>query len=828
MNHCFCTTKPIALWNREIQTDFKKFFLNLATGTLHLASHNWQEAANQALEALSSLTLASDDCETHTWLLIHRALTEATFQLAEESASHFQQTIEEPESFVNSLQLEQTLEAEPLCLDHHFFLHPERCALLAHLTPPLCRWLEAGGYEPAQARCIAQRLPSYFVFALNNQWRKRSAEYLCLQQAVATPFTQAAAREQGWNHYRAWLQKQIDTPLPDSPLSLRTLYVPLRGLYETTAEHHTPSGQWQQRPQMVDLHTMLCRWLHDANPNDAVRLLCGGAGTGKTTFAKMFAATVAGEGKLSLLFIPLHLLPGRESLIQSIQLFAAADPYCHHFTPLEERESQERLLLILDGLEEWAMREKNSAEAARRFIEEVWQTTSHYNQRETRLQVMITQRDPLCIASSDLFRLPGQLIHLLSYAPTDWGIPALRSDQRPAWWAAYGRSQGVAERLPPAALQSPPLAEISAHPLINHWIARGMEQGRVDLEQPERLNSLYQALVAAIFQRGYEGGRNPATKGWEEEGFVRLLEEVALVMWHGSEWTATMTRMESCGQTVKRAGRTGRWQSGSRESFFRLLLAFCFRRAGTDPGGEVRFAFLHHGFAQFMAARRIVRLIQQVSHPLKQYRANPAKGWDENSALLQWLAVCGPAELDESLFAFVRRELAQYSRRTVWAWQQALAHLLGHLVQRGPPPFKGEAGSYRAMERQLRHAELALLAALNGCARHTGRRSPKWLAASTDFGSWLHRLRQQRSRLHSGTRALLWLSHLDLSGVVLQLVDLYGADLQQTDLRGADLYWANLGHANLQGADLRGANLDRANLEGALLQQARGVVAHMR
>ncbi|MEO5339832.1 MAG: pentapeptide repeat-containing protein [Magnetococcus sp. MYC-9] len=788
--------------------------MNLAEGTLHLSSQEWREAAGHALEALSAIGLQEDDCEARAWLLIHRALTEAVFQLAEESADRLHKAIPDPERFVASLNLEQSLEQHPLCLDRPFFLHPERCTLLEQLQPPLCQWLQASGCERAQARSISQRLPSCFVLALNNQWRKRAEEYACLQQVVETPFTQAAAREHAWNRYRTWLQEQVERPLFGTAISLCTLYIPLHG---SCREPGAAIGEREDEPQKVALHATLWRWLHSANGNDPVRLLCGGPGSGKSTLAKMFAAEVAREGTIPLLFIPLHLLHADTPLLQALQAFVAADPCWQEHNPLEAWETQERLFLLLDGLEEWGMQSSRVVEGNRRLIEQLWQLLARFNQRRSCLQVLLTARTPLCAANADPFRLPGQVLHLLPYAPARNGAAgqADGSDQRSLWWSAYARATGREDGERPAPWHIPALETLTAHPLINHLLALYSERGHLELFQESGRNRLYQEVVTGIFQRAYEGGRNPATQGWTAESFARLLEGVAVAAWHSRTWRATVTGMvQSCPVAAGLAG-SGRG-APSREALLRLLTAFCFRRAGSHPGGEPAHAFLHPSFAEFFIARRLVRLIQQLGNGLRLARATPGQGLDGPGALLRWFALCGPAGLEGGIFVFLCRELARHAPRTVWEWQKQLAYLLGHLLKSGPPLPRGEVTGQEVIE-QARQGSLALLAALNGCARHSGRRSPRWVLEPAAFGSWLHSLRRQRTVADAGCVALAWLSHLDLSGVVLRLADLHGADLRNTDLRGADLFGANLGQA-----DLRGARLEGACLEGACLEGARG------
>lgn len=819
----FSVTQPVSIWNREIRTDFKQFFLNLALGAVNCVMHDWTEGSQHAQAALSAMGLAQENCGARAWLLIHRALTEAVFELAEENTLSFQQTVASPETFGAALDV--ALEHRPLSLDHRFFSHPERLPILGDVQRALTQWLESGGEEPAQARCIAQRLPSYFVCALNNQWREKREEYACLQTQVSTPFTQAARRERHWNHYRARLQKQVNAPLFDAPFSLRDIYIPLRGFYEEKRARPTSSWEGGQRKRVVDLQTHLMTWLHDAKPRDAVRVVCGGPGSGKTSFAKMFAATVAQAGEIPLLFIPMHLFPFQADLVQALQTFVAADPCFDHYFPLSGEDPQERLFLIFDGLDELAMQGEQVAESARHFVASVGRKTAQWNQRSARLQVLITERTPLCAVHDDPVRMPGQVLHLLSYSPQEASQQGmydpdghLKTDQRHPWWTAYARIRGMPHLGMPPALNTRALAEITAQPLLNHLVALGLEAGRVDVTRESNRNVLYRDLITGIFKRRYEEGRNPAIQGFEEEGFVRMLEEVAVAVWHGQGRTATLTAIETRFQDARQHRPLASGRQAPREGVTRLLTAFPFCKAGMTPGGEEMFGFTHKSFAEFLLARRVVRLIQQMVDALRRFRLHGDRGWDETMALSQWIAVCGPSGWPVDLFSFVCREVAHYPQKKVWGWQKQLSHLMGHLLKNGVPMATRERLTYREMAEQALHAERALLAALNACARHTDHRSPGFVPDATRFGIWLGRLHGQRTNAQPGV--LAWLSHLDLSGSILSLRDLYGANLYKTSLRRADLFSANLTRACLVEADLRGANLRQAHLRGVRLRGA--------
>ncbi|MBF0186021.1 MAG: pentapeptide repeat-containing protein [Magnetococcales bacterium] len=819
-------SKPIAAWNKEIRTDFKRVFIHLAMGALRMSSGGWKEALMQALELLTDVELAEDDCASHAWLLIHRALTEALFQLAEAYWPTGCQTELTPEELVASLHLEQTLEQQPVCLDEQFFLHPEQCAVLQHVQEPFCRWLLAHGFAAAQAQAISERLPSYFVLALHHQWRIKADQYRCLQQNVATPFTRAAAREQGWNHYRAWLQKQIDEPLFGSCCSLRSLYVPLRGCYWDRAAYQAQASERAVNGQVIDLQAACMQWIREAPAEDAVRLLAGEAGSGKTVFVKMLAANLAIEGKIPVLLIPVRLFGKRVDLVQTVREFVAADPCCHDHSPLQEMAEQDRLLLILDGLEELAVQQQSIVEKSMLWIEEIRRCTARLNQRTTRLQVMITCREPLSSRHRELLSVPGQWIRLLGYAPlpgealTTTVNSLAAVDQRPLWWQRYQQASPAAVTTPPYWLAASVPSELTAYPLANHLFVATHRPGEGSCASAHKENLLYQQLCQAIYHRRYENGHHALLLGWDEQHFFTLLEELAVTLWHGQRWTATLSELQQTWQTLPAHLQHRVLPDNPLESLWRLLTAFDLCCVAGQEEGEERFAFTRLGMAHYLTVRRILRLLRQISSQRKIHRLNPERGWDDNTALAHWLRLCGAAELTLPMIRLLHDEIALHAPRQVWEWQKQLAGLLGYVLRHGLPLLdESFPGHYRVLEERCHRAEAALLAVLNGCARHTERRSPRWAGEGVMFARWLNRLRPQRSADDDGLGVLAWLSHLDLRGVTWRFADLYGADLRQSDLRGADLWGANLAQACLEGADLRGAELLHANLQGARMQQ---------
>jgi uncharacterized protein YjbI with pentapeptide repeats len=131
--------------------------------------------------------------------------------------------------------------------------------------------------------------------------------------------------------------------------------------------------------------------------------------------------------------------------------------------------------------------------------------------------------------------------------------------------------------------------------------------------------------------------------------------------------------------------------------------------------------------------------------------------------------------------------------------------------------------SFRAALFRARNAEEAALSILNACARATGEVSNIEHPDPTTFGAWLRRVQGQRTGPASAL-VMDCLSFLRLTGISLDICDLYGANFEGSDLssvaaHGACARSANFANANLtktifSWADLTAARLDQATLSG--------------
>jgi uncharacterized protein YjbI with pentapeptide repeats len=571
-------------------------------------------------------------------------------------------------------------------------------------------------------------------------------------------------------------------------------------------------------------------WVFQADRDDAIRVISGGPGSGKSSFTKIFAAKQAQNPHVRVFHVPLHLIDPGKDLVAAIQDFTHNHPYIS-FNPLEFPNGVNRLLLILDGLDELSMQGKVGATVAKELIDEVRQQVNRLNHVKLCLQVLLSGRELVVQANSADLRKPGQVLHLLPYfVPEDehrkYIDPehTLINDQRHTWWQKYGAVTGLGYQQLPDALNHGKLSELTAQPLLNYLVAISYEQGSLIVDETTNLNSIYWNLLTEVYRRGWERHPHPALQGMEQQDFVRILEEISIAIWHGDGRTSTVTTIQArCATNPRLQKQLEAFQEGAKSGVMRLLTAFYFRQSGLREG-EPTFEFTHKSFGEYLAARRIVRAIGLMHDQLEQHQQDSDRGWSPKDALKHWAEICGPTAMDRYLFDFVCDEVRLLHQKGVdlATWQKTLSRLIEYMLKHGMPMEMLRLPTFYEENRQARNAEADLLAALNACARCTQTLSDIRWETPEAFGTWFARLQGQRKYEQSDT-----LIHLCLGWLNLSQCDLSYRDFSGTSLDGASLDAAILHRASLVGAHLNGASLVGASLETAILDQASLVGAHL-
>ena len=882
----FDVEKPVGAWNKRLEVDYPGVFKALLKATVGYWTGNAPATVSNAVDAAFAFKLIDKQLPPAVlaWHLIRRTVARAMAKLTVEALKAHEVQPDDPEGLV--ARLDATLDTTPVRISQDFFDHPAELPIIEAAQQPFKDWLRCFGLNEAEVSSVTRRLGAYFTFALHREWAKDPSFYRPIEQELdkaKTPFAKADAKERAWLKNAAFLQRQTEEPIFDETFGLDQVYVPLKAYWNQRSKRTGRPEQdvaihgsvHEAKPHVVDLAHHLADWIKTADKDDAVRVVCGGPGCGKTSFAKMFAAALAKGADLGVLYIPLHRLEFEGRFRDAIRNFVTGDLEILPHDPLDHNEEHRRLVILVDGLDELAMSGRVGQEAASDFVDELDRAVDRINDRDLRLQVILGGREVVIQASERTFKQPGQILHVLPYFVPEQGEmrrpvqlfrerfadPAnmLAQDQRDLWWANYGRASGRGHSALPEPLKTAALDEITGQPLLNYLLALSFDRGEIQFDQDFNLNDLYADLLRALWHRRWGERQLPDVEKLEQAEFEEILEEVGLAAWHTGERGVSIARIADLCDQAGLTDRLRAFEKGAEKGATSLLAAFYFRQA-RRAGGERTFEFTHKSFGEYLAARRLITTFGVVSGERARNRQNRKLGWDIETALIEWISIAGPAAIDRDLFAFIERELALKRKQEVYVkdWHATLVELMNDQLRNSLPMTKTGLDSYHEMARQAQNAEEALLAVVYGCAtvlNHSGP-FPQELIRSQILWPNVFGLRDMLGRLgqNRGFQPLslyclgwleakgqffvganVWPSMMNFEGTNLRdavffgtplfganfrAATLYKAHLEGAMLRGANLQAADLRRTNLERTDLEGANLEGANLEGANLEGA--------
>lgn len=834
-------THPVSVWNRPLRFNFGALFAALGKGVIDFAKGLGTDQADfkkDLVDAAAAVGLAREPGEV-AWLLVRRALDAALARLVRDHLNVLA-PIEDPVRLKAVSDIDATLADVPVHLDASFFREPERLEVLKAIEPLVVVWLQEHALIEARARSVAARLPAYFVRALAGEWQARAGEYEVLRAAISHPFADAEQRTRDWDAYRQLLRFQPYERVLDDTFSLNQIYQPLRASVgqpcsEEGDSRIGPPESKRERRKVVDLMTAVIAWLEQADRQDPIRLVSGGPGSGKSSFARMLAARLALEGRRVLL-VPLHLFNVGGDVSKGIENFARLACRLGH-DPLVESG---RLVIIFDGLDELVMQGRAAQALVGQFLDEVRLLVGQVNLDPQKcLQLLLLGREVVVQANASSFRRPGQILEVLSYHmvsnqdPEQRRVPRtsesfidpqglLEQDQRTAWWQRYAQLTGQAFSTLPEVLTRGRLDEVTAQPLLNYLVALSYVRGRIDFTSPDiNLNDVYADLIQSVYERTYGGhGTHPAVRGVSLPDFQRFLEVTAVAAWHGTGRAATVKDIEAgCPEPLKK--KLAALEKAAENSVSQLLAAFYFRQFG-EREGDRTFEFTHKSFGEYLVARALFRLVQQLQNDFDRYEDGDS-GRSVEDCLAEWVRVAGPTAIDPNTFQFLVDEARRHGLEQARKFQVLLAAFVSHALAHELPVHRlSPRPAFRVELSMSRNANEALLATLNATARRTKELSSIQHPDPGAFAAWLAPLQGARR----------YLSFLDLRGIVLSGADLNGANLSGSDLRDAQLVscrmnWAelvatNLAHATLMfsymwNTDLTAANLDGADLWGVTL-----------
>lgn len=721
-------------------------------------------------------------------------------------------------------------------------------ALLREIDPECPEWL---------IKAAPSRLDNSLGKGLLRARNADPAFYEALDAALTGPAAEGERRRAQWAKHHRWLHYRFaGRPLwfqESTGITLADLYVAPRAFRrfekeDEEAKAHTRSPHRhpervrdRYRAELHDLHTAVSAWLTSDDPGDRLRVVGGGPGSGKSSFARKLAVDVSGWDGWRVLFVEVQGfgavsdLEGRvgQYLKQNVETGFDENPL--DWLPLPDHD---RLLLIFDGLDELARPGEEDSKLMQRFAHAVQELLRLKAGQTARVKALLLGRPAAAaealretaLAEDRLFtvaKLPPLNHDDAHVSEEDFIDPngLAAQDQRRDYWTNWLRAKGERPDTP-CMLLNEGFGELTSEPILNYLllISGYATPGADPTEAIDNRNRVYQTILAQLLPRKWGETDHPATRGLEEDDFFFLLECLGLAAWAGG-------------------GRVGD------ENLFAALRDFCAtsdrrRRIGALPAAELRnvattfytreeggYEFVHKSFGEYLAARGLLRFVGERLPALEE------AGMD--ATLSGWLKIAGDAEMHWDLIAFIRREARLCPPDALREHKDRLTRAMNAALAQGFPAHKegsvlgitgGTDSTLRTCETRDRHATGALLVVLNAVARALALTDAQaalikldWPEGSDGPFLFMHRLRVANIFRNTGIHNCL--SHLFMRNSNYILADFSMSDLSYSDFSLTIFFRVFFGEANLRGAnfsraELVGAMLIEANLSGANLSEA--------
>ncbi|WP_370030662.1 NACHT domain-containing protein [Qipengyuania mesophila] len=574
------------------------------------------------------------------WALLSESLHKAAISLARD----YDLPIGLSESDLKAVRVFEIDGSLTIKISTDFFAPKSIFQLAKQLEPSLAHWLACLGLVDVDAANASHRLGPILAKCLHETWIENPKRYEIIENSVNSPFVKVAEQITKFTYYQTTLIEGPNERVFEETFSLSSIYIEPRYYRLEKMESKEDLDFHSEAPQTAPLKvggwlaTDLREWITKSKSSDAIRIISGGPGAGKSSFAKMFAAQLAME-EIPVFLIPLHQLEMDQPPAEAVRsFFSETDIF--DLDPLTYVHG-DRVVIIFDGLDEIQLQGKGSTELAAQLVSGLSTWIDRLNTSKDRFRFIVTGRELSVQLADRTLKLPGKVLHLLPYywdqeefgnviAPDEEGM--FYADQRESWWQQYQRLKGHRPTGTPRQLLEGEIGEVTAQPLLNYLVALALEQG-LELDENLNINTVYASLVTAVYKRSWADKPHPALGGVDEGEFVRLLEEIAVSVWHGAAKTTTVAEVEERCRSSGLAPLLAELKKSAASGVTSLMLAFYFRQKGRRPDGEQTFEFTHKTFMEYLVSLRVVRLIKQISKQRKENQKDLDSGWDSKTRL---------------------------------------------------------------------------------------------------------------------------------------------------------------------------------------------------
>ncbi|MEP3919878.1 pentapeptide repeat-containing protein [Ascidiaceihabitans sp.] len=658
---------------------------------------------------------------------------------------------------------------------------------------------------------------------------------------------------------RMFVSDPIFSPDEDETVSLSEVYIHLRSYWHHRVEDKDDNVTITTH--LGDLHETVAQWLQA--PEDPLRLIAGGPGSGKSSFAKAFAHQMIQEESHRVVFVELQHFTFETNTYDALGTYVKrsnnnTEPdgsAGFYENPLDwAADDDTPVLLIFDGLDELSADDTEARSLTKQFVQGVNNLLGQQHMANKKVKALVLGRSTACQDALDA----GQREKLLHVAPirplqaSDLGVTddedrqgdgpkikgkledplgILGKEQRIGYWNRWKNARNLMEDKPPESLTHKDMSELNVEPLLLHLLLISDFATTRWREAAANRNLVYDDILTKIFERNKT--KPPLSKtDLSKEDFFRLMECLSLSAWRGGGRTGTEEEFKP----LRDAYRDDRkWEKVTQlpVADLKSIALQIHTRRDSDRQG---FEFIHKSIGEYLAGRALFETAMHLADEL-EHRINEAK------AAKKWIELFSHRPVTGPILRFLKDEVRRYPHpEKLRGGLDRLTAVFDHTLRQGFPRLKEHYTlNYREIELRQRYAESSLLTVLSCMAQgiapdagqgeidRTMRVNIDW---PTNFSAshLFNRLVENYDDSLPKEYARLNLDGALLYGLEMNHYNFDGSSFVESDLRFTTMLKASVQNCDLKGAEFIGAmllsadfdqsNHSKSNFNDALLEHA--------
>ena len=418
-----------------------------------------------------------------------------------------------------------------------------------------------------------------------------------------SPSAELAERKvKAWNSYREYLSSLPDEKITmfDEKFGVRKVFVQPEALYWVAGTRQ------RHKTKIHDVAAMLGTLLSNRTAGDDLILLCGGPGSGKSTFCRFLASELSQNMQIYPIFLRLRRMEDTKDFIPFLEENLQRGGVIDKISDLSDLPN---VVLILDGFDELVMA---SRARLREFFNALKEDLSSAPLRSAK--VIVSGRDTLFPNGSGL----PTGAHVVSISQFDkdriarWG-EKWRSLHNDSKGKSFKPEEFVEDAKWSRSKEAAPLEHLVSWPLTLHLVARAHTSGSIELDaaKSDQIAKaiLYRSIVDDTALRQSEQSSGEGRLGADQ--MRKFVSAIAWEMYRQGKEALDLNEGLPILKDI--------FPDADESTLAELSEVTIVNQPELTKGEETGFEFVHKSFSEYFVAEKVATSLEIVSFKAQEW-----------------------------------------------------------------------------------------------------------------------------------------------------------------------------------------------------------------